>query len=59
MSQEKLRIDFQCFARLPFRFVEPSGTKISPREIGVDDGRQWIELEGAFSFLNCLVQVTE
>src|SRR5206468_10938561 len=58
MGVVKSRIQVDCFVELVDRFIIASGYQVIGPKIGSDDDRQWIELEGAFSFGDCAIKLT-
>src|ERR1041385_6875873 len=50
------QIDFESFSRALLCFVEPVRASIRPGEIGIDDERQWVELNRALTFLDRLIR---
>src|SRR6266481_5219835 len=54
----KSEIQVERFVKLLDRLIIPSRYQIIGPEISSDDDRQWIELEGPFSFRDCAIKLT-
>src|SRR6266853_2382981 len=54
----KSGIQVDCFVKLLDRLIIASRYQIIGPEISSDDDRQWIELEGPFSFRDCAIKLT-